>query len=1051
MLNIARLLSTAPRAHLSRQNIVRLALESVESRCSPATIFWDNESGDNTFFTDINWKGDSVPAVGDNLVFQAGFAIGDPPPPPLEVDYTPIPLNNKFEPIAGPYGFGTIEVQGKFTFSTPEDFRLAAIGQSGVSFAGIDVNITPSKQPGVINVATFDTSVFNGLTADTSIRVLSQRSEAVFTENSTINFNSTLSFETVGDITLDGQIRDFVDFRINKDGTITYIQTYSYPVSDKGVPTEQRTGEAFELVKSGTGTLTFSMGAGKFNSYNGATRVEQGTLVLNALEANAAIPGRRNSSLQIGDGIGAPGSAIVQQLRPDQVSTIPVDIRSDGIWDMSGLTVGQNETVRQITSANSGAQVLLGAGNLTLTPFSQATYNGTMTGAGTVTVQGGFPYRLAGPIELTGANPYSLGLENGFVVNSKGFIVARGGQLEVSNAVTGAGGGIETKAGALPNSLFLSVIAQRVKVADNDFFYPATRDEAGELVPAIPTVGDLDLAPNSKMIVPIASVARYGGVSVTGDVTSLGGIRIDTTGGFTPTAGQSFTIIDNLGANAITSRYTDLITGNPLNEGDRFVGTDGSEFQISYVGGDGNDVVITNTDAPTVAVNQADTQSDPTTGTTVAFDAVFSGPVSNFDISKVSLSTTGTLTGGQVSAIQRSPNVYRINVTGLTGTGNVSVALQAGAADSFADEASLASTSVDNSVTVVDTAGGGGGGGGVVGPIGPGNGATNPGSGSVLLVGTGAGDNRINAYRGGATNFTQSRVTGPEFSGGVRVATADFNGDGFEDYVLGSGPGGTSTVRILDGRTGETLFNVNPFESAFTGGVYVAAGDLNGDKTADLVVTADVGGGPRVLVFTGVGFKQVGDFFGIDDPNFRGGARPAIGDVNGDGIGDLIIAAGFGGGPRIAGYVGPSVFGASGTNPPTKAFQDFFAFEQSLTNGVFVTVGDINGDGYGDVIAGGGPGGGPRVSVFSGEQLVAGVRSSIANFFAGDPNNRGGIRLTVDDFQGDGIKDLITGSGDGAGTKVTVYPLNTLGSSATPPVLTAFDAFPDLLNGVFVG
>src|SRR5204863_4922946 len=89
--------------------------------------------------------------------------------------------------------------------------------------------------------------------------------------------------------------------------------------------------------------------------------------------------------------------------------------------------------------------------------------------------------------------------------------------------------------------------------------------------------------------------------------------------------------------------------------------------------------------------------------------------------------------------------------------------------------------------------------------------------------------------------------------------------------------------------------------------VYVAAGDVTGDGVADLVITPDEGGGPRVRVFSGNGFGLLADFFGIDDPNFRGGARAAVGDVNGDGAGDLVVAAGFQGGPRVAGFDGRSL------------------------------------------------------------------------------------------------------------------------------------------------
>src|SRR5205814_5012662 len=60
-------------------------------------------------------------------------------------------------------------------------------------------------------------------------------------------------------------------------------------------------------------------------------------------------------------------------------------------------------------------------------------------------------------------------------------------------------------------------------------------------------------------------------------------------------------------------------------------------------------------------------------------------------------------------------------------------------------------------------------------------------------------------------------------TGGVRVAAADVNGDGVLDEVVGSGPGAASLVRVLDGITGAELRTVAPFEASFTGGVFVAA------------------------------------------------------------------------------------------------------------------------------------------------------------------------------------------------------------------------------------
>jgi VCBS repeat-containing protein len=295
--------------------------------------------------------------------------------------------------------------------------------------------------------------------------------------------------------------------------------------------------------------------------------------------------------------------------------------------------------------------------------------------------------------------------------------------------------------------------------------------------------------------------------------------------------------------------------------------------------------------------------------------------------------------------------------------------------------------------------------------------------------------------------FFSPAFPGTEF--GARVAGADFTRDGIADLVIGSGVGRTTLVQVIDAVTQTALFSIQPFESSFTGGVYVAAGDINGDGIADLVITPDEGGGPRVRVFDGATFQLVADFFGIDDPNFRGGARAALGDLTGDARADLVVAAGFGGGPRVAAFDGTTLLGGT----PLKLFNDFFAFEQTLRNGVFVAVGDLDGDGRAEIFAGGGPDGGPRVTAFNGATLIASggaTLTPLSNFFAGDPDNRGGIRIAVKDLDGDFRADLVVGSGTGAGSRVTAYLAPSLGAPE-PEAAFAFDAFEGFVGGVFVG
>ena len=331
-----------------------------------------------------------------------------------------------------------------------------------------------------------------------------------------------------------------------------------------------------------------------------------------------------------------------------------------------------------------------------------------------------------------------------------------------------------------------------------------------------------------------------------------------------------------------------------------------------------------------------------------------------------------------------------------------------------------------------------------------GDGSTSPTTIGAKEFGAGAvvGSGQVTLFnQDGSPRYTLTPFAG--FTGGIRTTAADFNGDGVADLVAATGPGRSTSLRIFDGKTQSELFTMDPFEASFKGGIYVATGDLTGDGTPDFAISPDEGGGPRVRVFNGKTFTQIADIFGIDDPNFRGGARAALSDLSGDGKADLLVAAGFGGGPRLALYNGATLTSTGGP----KFVGDFFVFEQSLRNGVFLSAGDVNGDGFADVMVGGGPGGGPRVFGLSGKDLTTtGTQTQVANFFAGDPNSRGGVRLTMKNLDGDNFSDIVVGSGTGAGSRLIGYRGSQTPINGTPTSLAFdFDAFPGFSNGVFVG
>src|SRR5439155_11747220 len=112
------------------------------------------------------------------------------------------------------------------------------------------------------------------------------------------------------------------------------------------------------------------------------------------------------------------------------------------------------------------------------------------------------------------------------------------------------------------------------------------------------------------------------------------------------------------------------------------------------------------------------------------------------------------------------------------------------------------------------------------------------------------------------------------FTGGVRVAGADVNGDGFSDLICGAGPGGGPNVTVFSGKDlGQTrFFSFFAYNPLFNSGLYVAGGDVNGDGHADIMVGAGAGGGPNVTVFNGLNAANISSFFAYD-PTFLGGVR----------------------------------------------------------------------------------------------------------------------------------------------------------------------------------
>jgi hypothetical protein len=291
------------------------------------------------------------------------------------------------------------------------------------------------------------------------------------------------------------------------------------------------------------------------------------------------------------------------------------------------------------------------------------------------------------------------------------------------------------------------------------------------------------------------------------------------------------------------------------------------------------------------------------------------------------------------------------------------------------------------------------------------------------------------------------------FRGGVRVAVADITGSGVPDIICAPGPGGGPLIQVYNGVTGALIRafyafgtpfpngTVGPGNTSnifnprggflFTGGLFVAGGDVTGAGHADIIIGADAGTSPQVQVVDGVTLQVIANFYAFNAPGFHGGVRVAAGDVDGDGLADIITSCGAGGGPLVEVYSGA-------TFTPLYSFYAFGV--PSFSGGVYVATGNLNG--HTDIVVGAGPTGGPQVQVYDGTD-----QALIGNFFGLAPGFTGGIRVGTAGtaLSGTPETDILLAAGPGGGPQVEVF------DGPTMAALSSFYAYPPAFQGgVFV-
>jgi hypothetical protein len=238
------------------------------------------------------------------------------------------------------------------------------------------------------------------------------------------------------------------------------------------------------------------------------------------------------------------------------------------------------------------------------------------------------------------------------------------------------------------------------------------------------------------------------------------------------------------------------------------------------------------------------------------------------------------------------------------------------------------------------------------------------------------------------------------FSGGVRLAMGDVDGDGAEEIVTVPGVGRKTEVRVFD-LSGKQEASFDAFEESEQSGAYVATGDVDNDGIEEIAVSQDAGGRALIRIFeiNGTMVKEMSSF-GEEDAS----VRVALGDVDSDGHDEIIATRGGGSEPivRVLKIGGETV-------------SEFLAYAHSYDKGVFVASGDLDGDGDDEIVTGTDNGGGPQVQIFDGKGKWLGT------FFAYDKGFRGGVRLSVGNLSSWKGASIITSAGPGGGPHVRIY------------------------------
>lgn len=260
-------------------------------------------------------------------------------------------------------------------------------------------------------------------------------------------------------------------------------------------------------------------------------------------------------------------------------------------------------------------------------------------------------------------------------------------------------------------------------------------------------------------------------------------------------------------------------------------------------------------------------------------------------------------------------------------------------------------------------------------------------------------------------------------------ASGDVSGNGQEEIVVAADKGDRPNIKVYN-LQGHLVREFPAYEEKYKLGVNVAVFDMDGDGQEEILTALKERGEGEIKIFDYSGnLKKI--ITVVEDKAWRGGLQIAVGDIDGKGSMEIVVAFGAGSEPQVR------IFNSEG-----KLLGVFLAYEKSFRGGVNLAVANINGRvgrNLAEIITSPGPGREPEVKIFS-------HRAKLLNSFNGYSKNwQKGVALSAGDINSDGMADIILSAYPGGAPHVRVFDSSGI-------ILESFYAYNEgFINGVKAG